>query len=455
MADQLAKFPFWILRFDEEGNPSESVATFLRELPDASLTDLFIFSHGWNNDEATAMKLYTGFFEQVRDLVDSPGINKTPKVAIGVAGVIWPSILFPGDSLPQAGEGGAASLNSGDGAPTLQSELPKVFSKPEQQLLLQELLSMLSEQAPNNQALLGFRDKLAQLVTVNPKTAESTQDDLELRAATVTNDDDWIALLDSMSVQATPDQSGGGAADLGSFFGRLWNGAKNVLRTATYWEMKNRAGVVGEKGLGPLIGRIHAALPALRIHLLGHSFGARLVSYSLAGLPDGLSGKNSPIKTLFLLQGAFSHFAFAGSLPFDASRKGDLAGMAERVDGPLLTTHSLKDLAVGNAYPAASILARQDASAATDLLYRWEGMGHDGAQGVNAVNNTLGDVQTSYAFESGKWLNLDGNQVIVKGDPPSGAHSDIIHPEIAWAALSAAKIALAKDTQTGAAGGGI
>ena len=58
----------------------------------------------------------------------------------------------------------------------------------------------------------------------------------------------------------------------------------NVLRTATYWEMKNRAGVVGCRGLGPLIGQIDAAAPALRIHLLGHSFGARLVSDSLSAV---------------------------------------------------------------------------------------------------------------------------------------------------------------------------
>ena len=55
----------------------------------------------------------------------------------------------------------------------------------------------------------------------------------------------------------------------------------------------------------------------------------------------------------------------------------------------------------------------------------------------------LGDVRTKYQFATGKWLNLDGNQIIVNGDPPSGAHSDIVHPEIAWAALLAEKIATA------------
>lgn len=35
----------------------------------------------------------------------------------------------------------------------------------------------------------------------------------------------------------------------------------------------------------------------------------------------------------------------------------------------------------------------------------------------------------------GHWLNLDGNQVIVHGGPPSGSHSDIVHPHTPWAAL--------------------
>ena len=86
MPGQLANFPFWILRFDENGTASDTAATFLKEVPDANLTDLFIFSHGWNNDEATAMVLYTGFFEQVRKLVDDSAINKRPGAVIGVAG---------------------------------------------------------------------------------------------------------------------------------------------------------------------------------------------------------------------------------------------------------------------------------------------------------------------------------------------------------------------------------
>jgi len=229
----------------------------------------------------------------------------------------------------------------------------------------------------------------------------------------------------------------GGAAGVGDIFGSLWNGAKEALRATTYWEMKKRAGVVGSKGLGSWINRVQAKNPSLKVHLIGHSFGARLVSNSLTGISS-----NAPlsVESVFLLQGAFSHFAFAERLPFDTSRAGALAGMNRRVDGPLCVTHSLKDTAVGTAYPLASVTSHDDASAVADTLYRWGAMGHDGAQDSGATKAVLGPVGTKYSFAPGTFLNLDSNSIITKGGPPSGAHSDIVHPEIAWAVLAAARL---------------
>jgi hypothetical protein len=68
-------------------------------------------------------------------------------------------------------------------------------------------------------------------------------------------------------------------------------------------------------------------------------------------------------------------------------------------------------------------------------------MGHDGAQAVAAASRPLAPVGQTYEFQAGRFLNLDGNQIITQGGPPSGAHSDIFHPEIAWAALTAAGLA--------------
>lgn len=47
--------------------------------------------------------------------------------------------------------------------------------------------------------------------------------------------------------------------------------------------MKERAGLVGQVGLNPLLRSLQAALPAVRLHLAGHSFGGRLVTAAVAG----------------------------------------------------------------------------------------------------------------------------------------------------------------------------
>jgi pimeloyl-ACP methyl ester carboxylesterase len=174
----------------------------------------------------------------------------------------------------------------------------------------------------------------------------------------------------------------------------------------------------------------------MRVHLVGHSFGARLVSFSLAGLPDD---RRSPVHSLTLLEGAFSHFAFAPALPQDPARSGALSGMMARVSGPLLACYSSHDMAVGLFYPVASMTANDDAAGLTDdLVYRWGGMGHDGAQAVTALAEPLQATGTRYRFAPGKFTNLDSSAIVCHGGPPSGAHSDIVHPELGWAVLTAA-----------------
>jgi pimeloyl-ACP methyl ester carboxylesterase len=208
----------------------------------------------------------------------------------------------------------------------------------------------------------------------------------------------------------------------------------------SYYEMKNRAGVVGQNGLGPLLASLRGPSGPPRIHLMGHSFGARLVSYTLAGLPASQTGSASPVKSLTLIQGAFSHFTFASSLMFDPSRAGGLAGDGSRVDGPLLATFSAADRAVGWWYPAASMLAGQDSESATDLVFRWGGMGHDGYQQTPSPTTVvLAPQGTPYGFTTGCFYSLDANAVICANQSPfSGAHSDIQHPEVLWAVVAAA-----------------
>jgi hypothetical protein len=351
--------------------------------------------------------------------------------------VVWPSKRWADEPEPTGELAGGGAAGLGDGAvpaaapadPALVQDLKDVFPGDDRQAALDELARLLAERPEDPAALARFQALMGEL---SGAADDDPAGEDRGEVALLTDDPEEVF---GRFADAVPQTGEGGAAGLGDAFGRLWNGAKEALRQLTYFEMKKRAGVVGKAGLGPLLGRIHQADPDVRIHLLGHSFGARLVSFALAGLPDPA---NSPVKSLYLLQGAFSHFAFADALPMDRSRGGALKGMAARVDGPLLASFSVHDLAVGKLYPLASLSSRDDAAGLEDQLYRWGGIGHDGAQAVDATVTTLGPVGTGYPFRRGRFVNLDGNAIVNRGGPPAGAHSDIFHPELVWAGLAAA-----------------
>ena len=165
-----------------------------------------------------------------------------------------------------------------------------------------------------------------------------------------------------------------------------------------------------------------------------------MVSFSLAGLPHKAVGAASPVKSLTLIQGAFSHFSFADPTPCQAVPSGTLADDLNRLDGPMLATFTAADRAVGWRYPAASMLAHQNAQSLTELTYEWGGIGNDGFQqsppGTTVEMKPQGQ---DYGFTKGAVYLLDSNKIICANQSQfSGAHSDIRHPEVAWAIRSAA-----------------
>lgn len=381
------------------------------------ITDLFVLCHGWNNGVDSARDLYQAMFSL---LAGQLGQHLSTSAAVGV---IWPSLLFPDDDpataapVPSTGAQLAAAL-----APAFPATT---------QPALATMGQLLDQQPQDPTKLTEFHELAKGLVTTPPQGIEDTGEAALLASDTATA----FGHAAAMAPHAV-----GSAEGVENPFAGLWSGAREVLRTLSYYEMKNRAGVVGQAGLGPMLAGLTGPSGPPRIHLIGHSFGARLVAYALAGLGSGKSGAESPIKSLTLIQGAFSHFTFASSLLFDPSRAGGLANYGARVDGPLLTTFSAADRALGWWYPAASMLAGQDSESAADLVFRWGAMGHDGYQQDPAPTQLVLAAQgTSYGFQRSIFYRLDANAVICANQSPfSGAHSDIRHPQILWAVVSAA-----------------
>jgi len=117
----------------------------------------------------------------------------------------------------------------------------------------------------------------------------------------------------------------------------------NILNLFAYNEMKTRAGVVGvglaEHVLNPLVA------DKKRVHLVGHSFGGRLMTAATAAV-DG------KISNLTVLEGAFSHNALSSDGSIDGAYRSVIDNA--KVAGRIVTAHSDNDVAVWIFYPLAS-----------------------------------------------------------------------------------------------------
>ena len=406
----LAGFPFWELRFGADGKRilTDDANSLLRAAGTGEITDLLIFAHDWNNDRAKSASLYARFFCQLAAVAGDAGVTGP----IGAAGVSWPSVLWPGDG-PEDDRDGNDPL----------AALHALYPDPVSQAAVDTALALLRERREDDLALQRFQGLLALL-------AEGPEIPLE--------DDGKAALVDrpaavAFTAMAAIDPAAHGAA---TGYARMWAGAERALRATSYYQMKKRAGSVAVAGLAPLLVQLLDQLAAPRIHLIGHSTGARLIAYTLRGLEAGRR-----VHSVTLLQGAFSHFAFAESLPFAPGRSGGLAGRQRRVDGPILVTHSRHDFAIGRRYARASMIGCPDGGAGEDPGYRCGAMGHDGAQCCEAIELLLRAAGHDYAFRPGEIFNLDASDVIKTSCGRPGAHHDIVHPELAWAVLRAAALA--------------
>ena len=189
--------------------------------------------------------------------------------------------------------------------------------------------------------------------------------------------------------------------------------------------MKKRAGTVGQVGVAPLLDRL--ADHVQRIHLVGHSFGCRLVTAAAA------TSTTDKLQSMSLLQAAFSHNGFSKSM------NGFFRSVVDnhRIKGPIILTYTPNDRAVGIAYPVASRLSGTVASAFGDANDKFGGLGRNGAQKmepgevVAGVDRLLA-VGGAYSWQSGHFHNLEGSKYIVD---PSGrdAHGFVTGKEVAWA----------------------
>ncbi|RZI94362.1 MAG: alpha/beta fold hydrolase, partial [Microbacterium sp.] len=191
-----------------------------------------------------------------------------------------------------------------------------------------------------------------------------------------------------------------------------------------YYTMKERAGVVGGKGLSMLLDRLRRDHPDARLHLVGHSFGGRAVTAAV-------KSAHTRVDSLVLLQAAFSHFGMAHDWD-EGGTDGLFATVPAKVIGPTVVTFTKNDRAVGLAYAIASRLARQVGASVGDANDPYGGIGRNGALKTPASlpPGRLAAVGGDYAFQRGRVSSLNADAFIT-------SHSDVTGKQVAFAILRA------------------
>src|SRR5690606_33145071 len=106
-------------------------------------------------------------------------------------------------------------------------------------------------------------------------------------------------------------------------FGTFRNGVLEPLRLLSFWQMKQRACTVGERGIHDLLRTLQHAVGSreVRFHLMGHSFGCIVVSAAVAG-PRGTAPLPRPVSSLALVQGALSLWSYCADIPAVSGQPG-------------------------------------------------------------------------------------------------------------------------------------
>jgi len=217
------------------------------------------------------------------------------------------------------------------------------------------------------------------------------------------------------------------------------------LQQLSFWAMKDRGRKIGETAGASLLRKMMDAVPpgkSVRFHFMGHSFGCIVVTAMVQGAKVA-GALTQPIKSLTLVQGATSLWGFCDNIP-EVGQPGYFRKVVEEkiVSGPILTTQSKFDTAVGRLYPIAAGVALQVAFPAGQFP-KYGGLGAFGIQGpgLSLHDLAIGDAQHKYNFQSGGIYNLECSTVINQGSGISGAHSDIAKPEVAHAIWETLKTA--------------
>ena len=423
---------YYLVAFDAAGNERDEPGGKLSQqildvLSREPITDVFLISHGWLGDIPDARRQYNKWIGAMAS--NQADIEQIQQARSGfrplLIGLHWPSKPWGDEDLG----GDSVSFVPNPGNPVEES--------------IAQYAQRIADTDPARQALQTIFT--AAMEDIAPAKLPS-----EVREAYLVLNQE--ASLDSEGVGAAPGSDResfdpesifqAAVAEPVNFGGFSLEGLLSPLRTLSFWKMKDRARQFGESGGFGLLTKLQkAAADTVRFHLMGHSFGCIVVSATLAG-SNGKGTLVRRVNSLVLVQGALSLWSYCSDIPVAPWRSGYFHSLIadRKVAGPIVTTQSEFDTAVGTMYPLGAGV-RDQIDFAPGELPKYGALGTFGARGpgLEVVDMNMLPLNGSYKFEPGKIYNLESSEFICEGSGAGGgAHSDIAKPEVAHAVWEAA-----------------
>jgi hypothetical protein len=363
--------PLYLITFDKQGRCQSplTLASLLEQVDTGGYTDVHVFSHGWNNVFREAVGLYRSFFGHYFSQRDRRGLNDPKRYRPLAVGIVWPSTLLvlPWESTPKIAavapspgwddDQAAAdreALEDVAGA-VLPSDLQRLYEFAERGATLNP-----AEARELANILLPIYRQVAGSEEASPEIVDADSGDVPKDVTA----EQLLALWQELSPGGDSDHrepgfapddrsaptSGAPMATEPLTAGFLsWLDPRGPIRVASVLQMKDRAGTVGTRGVGPLLIQKLLAMKKARIHLIGHSYGAKVILSSLCCQPV-----SAPAASLLLLEPAISYLCFGQGID-GKSLNGGYRDALNRVEQPILSTFSASDIPLRKLFHLAVI----------------------------------------------------------------------------------------------------
>jgi hypothetical protein len=413
------EIPFYVIPFDKRGI-CEGPGTrrhLLDRLTAEKYTDVFLFSHGWNNDWTTAIRRYESFIEGYIKMRHDRSLPVPAGYKPLLVGIFWPStalVFTEQEKGPQIAAGEPAAEDE-----AIAEERREVHELAE--TLNARQAADFYELAQKSKLTESEARRLAEIAAVIYGTADD-----ELGLDTAVSADELLEIWKQAPAE-TDDLAdfiaGAPSPQTAGFLSAI--DPRNVVRFLTVFKMKDRAGRVGSTGVHELLRDLLATGNA-RLHLIGHSYGAKVVLSATCA--ESLPRK---VHSMLLLQPAVSHLSFAATVP-TTTRPGGYRRALGRVENPILTTYSANDFPLTKVFHlalrrAGDLGEERIAAAAGEPPSKYAALGGFGPRKSGERLLDVLDAPGRYSFDEGiRIYGIDGTRTI-------GGHGEISNESTWWA----------------------